>query len=92
MSQSSLYSVQLNGSVRRANRLIVKNLGQNNYKKRREYDRSAMHLNYISIHRLGPKSFAYTINARSMPFFKGCSRGKASTYEKCFADAISQFV
>jgi hypothetical protein len=92
MSQSELYYVISNTSYHDSRRYILKNMGANDYRKRREELKDRSNRDRIVIHKMGPNSYRFQIYRSRHAFWDGARTGKGTTAEQCLYRAYAELL
>jgi len=92
MSQSELYYVISNTSYHDNRRYILKNMGANDYRKRREELNDRSNRDRIVIHKMGRNSYRFQIYRSRHTFWDGVRTGKGTTAKQCLQRAYAELI
>jgi len=92
MSTSTLYYVKSNLSYHDPRRLILINIGENDYRKRRKELNDRESRDRIVIHKQGPNSYRFQIYRSRHAFWNGARTGKGTTAKQCLQRAYAELL
>lgn len=92
MSQSTLYYVVPNQNYGITRRFDLKNMGANDYRKRRKELSDRSNRDRIVIHKMGRNSYRFQIYRSRHAFWNGARTGTASTAKQCLHRAYAELL
>lgn len=92
MSKSTLYYVKSNLSYHDNRRFILKNMGENDYKRRHEELKDRSNRDRIVIHKQGPNSYRFQIYRSRHAFWNGARTGTGTTAKQCLHRAYAELL
>lgn len=93
MSSSTLHYVISNLSYHDNRRFILKNMGANDYHKRRRDElKDRSNRDRIVIHKQGPNSYRFQIYRSRHAFWNGARTGTGTTAKQCLARAYAELL